>query len=64
MPIEIVRATYTDQDALERFFANIFGQGGATVLWKRGRFQCKIPRELTEDETQKMKQVVMMGEHY
>jgi hypothetical protein len=32
MAIAIVRATYTDQDALERFFANIFGRGGATVL--------------------------------
>lgn len=64
MAIEIIRATYTEQNALELFLTSIFGQGTATVIvrgscrerharvlimkWKRGRFHCTIPRGLTE----------------
>lgn len=66
MAVEVVRATYTEQTALETFLANIFGRGGASVIvrtchfqptqiplltftqWRRGRFQCTIPRKLTE----------------
>ncbi|SCO92075.1 uncharacterized protein FRV6_16203 [Fusarium oxysporum] len=64
MAIEIIRATYTEQNALELFLTSIFGQGTATVIWKRGRFHCTIPRGLTEDEKQRMTEVVMMAEHY
>ncbi|RTE81318.1 hypothetical protein BHE90_004124 [Fusarium euwallaceae] len=48
MPTIVVRATYTEQNALETFFTDIFGWGTVTVLWKRGTFQCSIPRQLTD----------------
>lgn len=32
MPVAIVRATYTEQNALETFFTNLFGWGKTSVI--------------------------------
>jgi hypothetical protein len=32
MAIEVVRATYTEQTALEKFFTDLFGWGNTEVL--------------------------------
>ncbi|KAL2291827.1 hypothetical protein FJTKL_12007 [Diaporthe vaccinii] len=42
-----IRATYTEQTALDAFFGRLFGYGKASVLWKRGRFHCTLPRKLS-----------------
>ncbi|KAF4634376.1 hypothetical protein G7Y89_g3741 [Cudoniella acicularis] len=63
MPIAIVRATYTEQNALETFFTELFGWGKTEVLWKRGRYQCTLPRRMTQDEIEKLQQAVRV-EHY
>jgi hypothetical protein len=64
MHVEIVRATYTEQTALETFFADLFGWGKAEVLWKRGRYQCTLPRRLTRPELDKLQRTVLRVEHY
>ena len=47
MAVAFVRATYTEEKALSRFLVGIFGRGAVQVVWKRGRFQCILPRPLT-----------------
>ncbi|RSL95187.1 hypothetical protein CEP52_012205 [Fusarium oligoseptatum] len=64
MPTIVVRATYTEQNALETFFTDIFGWGTVTVFWKRGTFQCSIPRQLTDVEKEKLQHVVSTEGHY
>jgi len=63
MAVLIVRATYMEQNALEIFLTSLFGQGQSEVTWKRGRYQCTVPRRLTADEILKLKEVVPI-EHY
>lgn len=58
-----IRATYTEQTALDAFFSELFGYGKASVLWKRGRFQCNIPRKLSQIEQQLLDKTVY-AEHY
>ncbi|KAH8746301.1 hypothetical protein F5882DRAFT_422861 [Hyaloscypha sp. PMI_1271] len=50
----VVRATYTEERALADFFTQTFGTGSCTILWKRGRFQCTIPRKLEANEVEKL----------
>ncbi|SPO05435.1 uncharacterized protein DNG_08122 [Cephalotrichum gorgonifer] len=57
MAIAFVRATYVEQYALERFFTGIFGVGTCMVIWKRGRFQCTIPRPLEPAEITNLQEV-------
>ncbi|KAH8672213.1 hypothetical protein BGZ61DRAFT_459052 [Ilyonectria robusta] len=64
MPVWPVRATYTGQDALEKYFTELFGPGTSTVLWKRGRFLCTIPRHLTDAEQVQLRHVVKKADHY
>ncbi|KAF8862499.1 hypothetical protein BDZ45DRAFT_739143 [Acephala macrosclerotiorum] len=59
----VVRATYTEERALETFFVQLFGWGKSTILWKRGRFQCTIPRPLRPDEVIQLKEAAQV-EHY
>jgi len=47
MVIITVRATYTEEVALGAFFTRLFGAGNSEITWRRGRFQCEIPRLLT-----------------
>ena len=54
----IVRATYTEEVALGLFFSRVFGAGVAEIKWRRGRFQCEIPRELTPAELDEFKQSI------
>ncbi|TVY23265.1 hypothetical protein LHYA1_G007946 [Lachnellula hyalina] len=61
--IVIVRATYTEERTLETFFTQIFGWGKSTILWKRGRFQCTIPRQLRADEVTRLTEAAQV-EHY
>ncbi|KAH8779383.1 hypothetical protein BGZ57DRAFT_889865 [Hyaloscypha finlandica] len=61
--VAMVRATYTEQNALETFFTGLFGPGRAQVIWKRGRYQCTLPRPLQQDEIDKLQQTVHV-EHY
>ncbi|KAM7185091.1 Protein kinase-like domain containing protein [Rhypophila sp. PSN 637] len=44
-----VRATYTEEHAITTYLANIFGYRlrQCTVIWRRGRYLCRIPRYLT-----------------
>ncbi|KAH8802629.1 hypothetical protein F5884DRAFT_475256 [Xylogone sp. PMI_703] len=63
MAIEVVRATYAEQTALENFFTDLFGWGKTEVLWKRGRYQCTLPRRLTPQEVVKLQNVIKC-EHY
>jgi len=58
-----VRATYTEERALEKFFVDTFGWGKTTILWKRGRFQCTIPRPLLPKEELLLSEAVQR-EHY
>ncbi|KAH3919718.1 hypothetical protein HBH56_017890 [Parastagonospora nodorum] len=55
MQVVIVSARYTEQNALEAFFGQVFGYGQARVTWTRGRFQCTLPRALTPTEVTSMK---------
>ena len=41
MPIEVVRATYTEQTALEKFFTDLFGWGKTEVLVRRHCYYLK-----------------------
>lgn len=50
MKIAIISARYTEQTNLELFLGHVFGYGQAMVKWKRGRFQCTLPRALTPAE--------------
>ncbi|PMD23220.1 hypothetical protein NA56DRAFT_701497 [Hyaloscypha hepaticicola] len=59
----IVRTTYTEERALADFFTQTFGVGTCTILWKRGRFQCTIPRQLSADEVDQLKRAAQV-EHY
>ncbi|KAM7201064.1 hypothetical protein V8F20_005073 [Naviculisporaceae sp. PSN 640] len=46
----VLRATYIDERDLSDFLVGIFGDGACTVKWKTGRFQCTLPRPLTDSE--------------
>jgi len=48
MAVAFVRATYTEENALSDYLMGIFGWGKCDVIWKRGRFQCRMPRQLTQ----------------
>ena len=48
MAVAFVRATYTEEAALAKFMVGIFGWGRVQIAWKRGRFQCTVPRRLNE----------------
>lgn len=61
--VAFVRATYTDDKALQEFLVGLFGHGNVEVVWKRGRFQCTIPRPLSEAETVQMQTAVNIS-HY
>lgn len=58
MAIVTVRATYTEETALGIFFTRLFGVGTSEVTWRRGRFQCQIPRVLTTAELAEFKRSV------
>ncbi|KAH7081174.1 hypothetical protein BKA63DRAFT_503303 [Paraphoma chrysanthemicola] len=58
MKIAIVSARYMEQNAIESFFAEVFGFGQTRVTWTRGKFQCTIPRALTSAEMESMKSSV------
>ncbi|VTT60615.1 unnamed protein product [Fusarium fujikuroi] len=73
MVTEIFRATYTKQDAIEKFLNNVFGEGNATVQrrkeadviiqWKQGKYNCTLPRHLTEKAEKKTMQETLNVEH-
>lgn len=58
MKIAIISARYLEQHALEAFFGELFGVGQARVTFARGRFQCRLPRALSEAELESMKDAV------
>lgn len=59
----VVPGRYLDQHSLETFFGKVFGYGKAQVTWVRGKFQCTLPRALTQEEWDSMKSSVEY-EHY
>ncbi|CVL03572.1 uncharacterized protein FPRN_11833 [Fusarium proliferatum] len=61
MVTEIFRATYTEQDAVEKFLNNAFGEGNAT--WKQGKYNCTLPRHLTEAEKKTMQETLNVEHH-
>ncbi|CVL06796.1 uncharacterized protein FMAN_11892 [Fusarium mangiferae] len=63
MVTEIFRATYTEQDAIEKFLNNVFGKGNATVQWKQGKYNCTLPRHLTEAEKKTMQETLNVEHH-
>ncbi|KAH6625484.1 hypothetical protein C7974DRAFT_396160 [Boeremia exigua] len=63
MKVAIVSARYMAQPALEAFLCDVFGYGQVQVKWTRGRFQCTLPRALSTDELELMKDRVEFA-HY
>ncbi|KAF2003562.1 hypothetical protein P154DRAFT_520134 [Amniculicola lignicola CBS 123094] len=54
-----IHARYTDQTSLEDFLIRKFGLNSRTrIMWKRGKYQCDIPRLLTKNEIEELKQTV------
>ncbi|KAK4215507.1 hypothetical protein QBC37DRAFT_419066 [Rhypophila decipiens] len=58
-----VRATYGEDNAIATYLANIFGYGQCSVIWRRARYICRIPRYLTAREIQGLQDAVR-GSHY
>jgi hypothetical protein len=63
MAVAFVRATYTEEVKLQQFLTGLFGYGKTSVIWKRGRYQCTVPRRLTLEEIGRLREVVTI-EHY
>ncbi|CZR48955.1 uncharacterized protein FPRO_12395 [Fusarium proliferatum ET1] len=63
MVTEIFRATYTEQDTIEKFLNNVFGEGNATVQWKQGKYNRTLLRHLTEAEKKTMQESLNVEHH-
>ena len=58
-----ISGTYLDVQPLENFLVDLFGVGKVKVKWKRGKFQCTIPRLLKDEEMARLR-IAVPEEHY
>ncbi|KAH8725465.1 hypothetical protein GQ44DRAFT_772133 [Phaeosphaeriaceae sp. PMI808] len=59
--IVVLAAKYIEREALEDFLGDLFADGQAA--YKRGHFQCELPRRLTPKEMESLKGSVVFT-HY